>query len=153
MNPDRRLPTVAASHVYPMIDTAPDQAKAFLPDEWSAVRAAGVSMLIAGPGEVIRSLVAALQPQFRSPVVVLESSDRFALPADDQVRTLVLHDISRLSPIDQGRLLAWLNRATTRIQIISTTARPIPPLIDSGTFLGSLYYRLNTVCVEVTASE
>jgi hypothetical protein len=136
-----------------MFDVSPDRADAFLPNEWSAVRDAGVSLLISGPGEVTRSLVAALQPQFRQPVVVFESSNAVALPADDQVRTLVLHDISQLAPVDQERLLTWLDGATTRVQIISTTARPILPLIESGAFLAPLYYRLNTVCVDVTTSE
>lgn len=155
MNPDRRVPgpVTAVGHPYSMFDSPPDRTDAFPADEWSAVRVAGVSLLIAGPGDVTRSLVAALQPQLRQPVVALESGDLGALPAEDQIRTLVLHDISRLAAGDQDRLLAWLDGATTRVQIISTTARPIAPLLASGAFLSSLYYRLNTVCIEVTASE
>lgn len=156
MNPHRRVPgpVTLVGHASPMFDAPPDRADAFLPDEWSAVRAAGVNLLVAGPREVTRSLVAALQPQFRQPVVALESSgEPVALPAADHVGTLVLYDVSRLAAIDQSRLLAWLDGATTRIQIISTAARPMVPLIESGAFLASLYYRLNTVCVEITASE
>jgi DNA-binding NtrC family response regulator len=37
-----------------------------------------------------------------------------------------------------------------RTQVISTTNSRLLTLVDCGTFLDTLYYRLNVVCVDVT---
>jgi transcriptional regulator of aromatic amino acid metabolism len=36
--------------------------------------------------------------------------------------------------------------------VISTTSARLLTLVDSGAFLAELYYRLNTLCLEVTVS-
>jgi DNA-binding NtrC family response regulator len=35
--------------------------------------------------------------------------------------------------------------------VISTTSGPLLPLVQSGGFIETLFYRLNTVCLDVTA--
>jgi hypothetical protein len=154
MIPHRRVfgPVNIGGRAHQMLEDPEDQGGPLLPDEWHAVRSAGVNLLIAGPREVTRSVVTALQPQLRQPVIALEAGNMVTLPTEGQALTLVLHDISKLGSSDQDRLLAWLECPATRVQVISTTAKPILPLIEAGGFLASLYYRLNTVCVDVTAS-
>jgi transcriptional regulator of acetoin/glycerol metabolism len=34
---------------------------------------------------------------------------------------------------------------------VSTTPAPLLPRVESGKFIDTLYYRLNTVCVDATA--
>jgi transcriptional regulator of acetoin/glycerol metabolism len=52
---------------------------------------------------------------------------------------------------NQLQLLDWSARTQGRIQIVSMTSVPLIPRVQMGAFLGTLYYRLNTVCVDVTA--
>jgi hypothetical protein len=65
---------------------------------------------------------------------------------------MILQDIGALGHTDQLSLLDWLERAAGRTQVVSTTSTPLWPLIQAGAFIDSLYYRLNTVCVDVAAS-
>jgi DNA-binding NtrC family response regulator len=51
---------------------------------------------------------------------------------------------------DQRRLVAWLELAKGRTQVVSTTSAPLLPLVNAGQFIATLFYRLNTVCVDVT---
>ena len=53
---------------------------------------------------------------------------------------------------DQLRLLDWLERAKGRTQVVSTSSGPVLPRVHSGDFIERLYYRHNTVCVDVTPS-
>ena len=53
---------------------------------------------------------------------------------------------------DQLRLVDWLERAKGRTQVVSTSSVPVLPRVHSGGFIERLYYRLNTVCVDVTSS-
>jgi transcriptional regulator of acetoin/glycerol metabolism len=52
---------------------------------------------------------------------------------------------------NQLQLLDWSARTQGRIQIVSMTSVPLIPRVQIGAFLDTLYYRLNTVCVDVTA--
>jgi transcriptional regulator of acetoin/glycerol metabolism len=63
---------------------------------------------------------------------------------------MVLHDVGRLQPHEQLDLLAWLEQADGRTQVVSTSATPLLPRVQCGAFIDTLYYRLNTVCVDVT---
>jgi transcriptional regulator of acetoin/glycerol metabolism len=52
---------------------------------------------------------------------------------------------------EQIRLLEWLALAAGRTQVISTSVAPLFPRVQAGSFIDTLYYRLNTVYVDVTA--
>ena len=56
----------------------------------------------------------------------------------------------RLAPTDQHCLREWLNHNHPRV--ISTSPASILPIRPcAGLFLESLYYRLNTVCLDARA--
>jgi hypothetical protein len=63
--------------------------------------------------------------------------------------TVVLHDVDRLAPAWQSELLEWLNEEAGRTQVVSTTSRSLLPLIDTGDFLPTLFYRLNTIHIRL----
>jgi DNA-binding NtrC family response regulator len=65
--------------------------------------------------------------------------------------TLVLREVGQLSPADQCRLASWLEASGGRMQVISTTTSPLARRVDAGSFLDSLYDRLNVICVDITA--
>ena len=124
-----------------------------LQDDWELVRVASVNLLLVGPDNVTRALVDALGPFLRKPVITVRPGEPLTLAPTGQVGTLTLYDVSMLGLSDQRRLLDWQESAVGRTQVISTTSTPLLPLVDAGAFLGALYYRLNTVCLEVTASH
>jgi len=74
--------------------------------------------------------------------------------------TLFLDEIGNISPAMQAKLLQVLqNRELTRvggqhsipidIRLITATNRPLKQMVREGTFREDLYYRLNTVAIEV----
>jgi DNA-binding NtrC family response regulator len=63
---------------------------------------------------------------------------------------MVLQDVGALCPEEQRRLLNWLEESGGRTQVVSTSAEPLLARVTEGSFLDTLYYRLNTVCVETS---
>jgi Sigma-54 interaction domain len=130
-------------------------------DDWRRARAAHRSLLLMGMPRVNVMLIGidgmvwmvlhTLLPDLDQPTAIWCPGDRLVLPSAAQTGTLILHDVGAMSREDQRRLLDWLGRAGRRTQIISMTSVPLLPRVHSGAFLDTLYYRLNTVCVDVTA--
>jgi DNA-binding NtrC family response regulator len=63
----------------------------------------------------------------------------------------VLQEAGALSAEDQLQLLDWLEQAEGRTQVVSTSTTALLPRVHAGGFIDTLYYRLNTVCVDVTS--
>ena len=131
-----------------------------LPDHWRLARAAHVDLLLMGmprvnllliaPDGVVRYVLESLLLDLREPITRWTPGQGFNPPPPDQSGTLVLRDVHALAPADQLNLLDWLERAGGRTQVVSTTATPLLPRVHVGEFIDTLYYRLNTVCVDVT---
>jgi transcriptional regulator of aromatic amino acid metabolism len=62
---------------------------------------------------------------------------------------VILQDVGALTRADQHRLLDWLDDAAGRTQVVSTTPAPLWPRVQAGAFIDRLYYRLNTVCMDM----
>lgn len=83
-----------------------------------------------------------------------EPGDRLMLPSADGTGTLFLHEVGSLSHDDQVRLLGWLDRAEGRTRVVSTSTTSLFARVEAGLFIEKLYYRLNTVSINVSrASE
>ena len=131
-----------------------------LPDHWRLARAAHVDLLLMGmpranlllvaPDGVVRYVLESLLLNLREPVVRWSPGTTLDLSMVDHASTIVLHDVGNLPPRDQLDLLEWLERADGRAQVVSTSATPLLPRVQCGAFIDTLYYRLNTVCVDVT---
>jgi hypothetical protein len=131
-----------------------------LPDHWRLARAAHVDLLLMGmprvnllliaPDGVVRYVLESLLLDLREPITRWTPGQAFNPPPPDESGTLVLRDVHALAPADQLNLLDWLERAGGRTQVVSTTATPLLPRGHVGEFIDTLYYRLNTVCVDVT---
>ena len=130
-----------------------------LPDHWRMARAAHVDLLLMGmprvnllliaPEGVVRFVLESLLLDLQEPIARWRPGERLALPSTDEGGTLVLHEAGTLGPDDQLRLLDWLERAEGRTQVVSTSSTPLLPRVHAGGFADTLYYRLNTVCVDV----
>jgi Sigma-54 interaction domain len=109
-----------------------------------------MNVLLTGSDGVIQNALSRLVPSLQGPVQIWRPSERLVLPIPADVGTLILRDVGALLPVDQCRLLVWLEEAAGFTQVVSTTAAPLLARVEASLFLDSLYYRLNTVCVDVT---
>jgi DNA-binding NtrC family response regulator len=98
-----------------------------------------------------RNVVGMLLRDRDEPIASWSPGERLLLPAVARGGTVVLHEVGALPQDDQLHLLNWLEHAVARTQVISTTSGPLLPLVHAGDFIETLFYRLNTVCLDVTA--
>jgi Sigma-54 interaction domain len=138
----------------------PYQRVSQLPDHWRLARAAHVDLLLMGvprvnliliaPEGVVRYVLESDLLDLRAPTVEWSPGEPLDLRPCDRIGTLILHDVGNLPLRDQLDLLEWLERVDGRVQVIGTSPTPLMPRMNSGEFIDTLYYRLNTVCVDVT---
>jgi sigma-54-interacting transcriptional regulator len=110
-----------------------------------------VNLLLMGQQEIVQPMVDALSARFHQPVGTWSPGERLVLPPAERTGTMVLNDVGALGLQDQIQLLEWLSTASGRTQVVSTTPAPLLPRVQSGKFIDTLYYRLNTVCVDTTS--
>ena len=132
-----------------------------LAEEWRLARAARLNVLVLGMPRVtpllsdlegaIENVLDRILPDLSEPIVSWCPGNRLVLPPVAQAKTLILHDVGSLVFEDQTRLLEWLERADGRTQVVSTCGTSLLPLVHTGMFNATLYYRLNTVCVDLNA--
>ena len=131
-----------------------------LPDTWRLAQAAyedlrrmgmpRVNILLMCTPSITGNIVGMLLQKRQEPAASWRPGEGLLLPLVKGSATMVLHDVGSLTPGDQLRLLAWLEQTTTRAQVISTNSGPLFPLVQAGVFNETLFYRLNTVCLNVT---
>ena len=122
-------------------------------EEWRVVRVARANVLFVGSNGLAQKIVGALRPDFRSPIEEWRPAARLILPPMGSTGTLILQDVGEMPRDDQRRLCDWLEITAGRIRVVSTHPQPLLPLIESGTFAETLYYRLNILCFQVTECE
>ena len=118
--------------------------------EWVILRTRRPNVLFTGWHAPCETVMATLQPYLRSPIYFWAPDT--ALPAPGDVTTLLVCDVATLSLDQQRALLSWLDQAAPgQTQVVSTTALELFPLVEHGTFLDTLYYRLNTIRLDAPA--
>jgi hypothetical protein len=141
-------------------DTAIDRVSQ-LREDWRLARTAHidlqlmrmprVNLLLKGPETVTENVLDLLLPTLSTPIENWRPGARLALSTSPRLRTLILRDVSGLGADDQQRLLKWLEHAPGRTQVVSTTASSMLPRVEAGKFMDTLYYRLNTIFVNLSA--
>ena len=112
-----------------------------------------MNLLLTGRNESVQLVLRTLMGHVRTPVTTWSPGEPFVLPEIEHPGTLVLREVSALSIQQQLRLLEWSNDGRRNPQVISTTSTPLMPLVRAETFIDTLYYRLNTVFIDLTASD
>ncbi len=103
--------------------------------------------MIAGPKRALDAFLEAATPELREPI---KSANGTLPPLLDGMRTLILTDVDRLDGAEQRRLRRWFeDRRNTDVQVISLTSLPLFSLVSENAFDTELYYRLNTIFLEV----
>jgi hypothetical protein len=112
-------------------------------------RAARVNLLVIHREGVLPDLLG-LMLDLQKHIATWCRGEQLVLPPVAWARTMILPDVGALTHADQHRLLDWLDQAAGRTQVVSTTPAPLLPRVHAGAFLERLYYRLNTVCMDLT---
>ncbi len=150
---------------YALPDCGPLDSAAQLREDCRLARAARVNLLVIHGEAVVQDLLEWLMLDLQSPIATpmatapmatapmataLCTGEPLVLPPVARARTLILQDVGALTYAEQHRLLDWLDRAAGRTQVVSMTPASLWPRVQAGAFIDRLYYRLNTVCMDVT---
>jgi len=108
---------------------------------------------LVGTAGAIRIVLEWLRLDLREPIVTWRPGQRLELPSPRRAATLLLHDVSKLTSDEQHRLVRWLDETAGQVRVVSTSAVPLWPRVQHCAFDDVLYYRLNIVCVDVTAND
>ncbi len=107
------------------------------------------NVLVVGNAEATRIVVDMLRLDLRGPIVRWRAGQPLDLPTPTRAATLVLENLAQLTNEEQLRVLRWLDEVRGNIRVVSTTATPVWPRVQAGEFDEVLYYRLNTVFVDM----
>jgi len=119
-----------------------------LSDDWQLARTARVNLLLIHQESSAAGVLDQLLPDLNEPIARWRPGQRLVLPSIHLAGTIVLQDVGALCADEQRQLLDWLEESGGRTQVVSTTAESLLARVNEGSFLDTLYYRLNTVCVE-----
>ena len=119
-----------------------------LPEDWRLARLSRLNLLLIHRTRPIENLLELIAEDLPKPIARWKSGDELVLPKFGHAGTMILRDVGSLSREDQTRLLKWLERAAGQTQVVSTTQSPLLPRVQAGRFDDTLYYRINTVCVD-----
>ena len=114
---------------------------------------ARVNVLLMGSDDLVEQIIDALRPGFCEPILVWRPASPLVLPPIAATGTLILRDVGAMPRGDQCRLCDWLEVAAGRTRVVSTTRQPLFPLLEAGTFVETLYYRLNVLHLQLTQRD
>ena len=115
---------------------------------WTSLRTSSVNGLVIGSLHLNAGAVAWIDRSLQQPVVWWDPTQTPA-PAELTAGTLVIREIDRLEPQQQERLSRWLCRHRPALQVLALARTPLFEQVADGRFSPELYYRMNTVTVEV----
>ena len=121
--------------------------------DWRVARTTRLNVLLVGSEGLVETIVDALRPDFCQPIEVWRPTSRLVLPSIGGTGTLILHDVGAMPCDDQRRLCDWLEVTAGRTRVVSTTRQPLFPLLEAGTFVETLYYRINVLCFPMTECD
>lgn len=132
------------------LSAAVDDAASMPPEAWALVHARRLNILVVGPDEATGPFLDTLRSHCSPPVIEVSPHEPLDLPDAADAGTLLVRDLGSLNAGSQSQLAEWLARSAGRTQVISTSPVPVLPMIEAGEFAERLYYRLNTVYVDLT---
>ena len=116
-------------------------------ENWRSLLKTGANLLVVGPRCALEAFVAAAASEMSDPVWLVGPTQEIPI---EHTGTFVLYDASRLDGAQQEALLALLSTAeAVRPQIISLSEKHLWVEDGSSAIPDDLYYRLNTICLEV----
>jgi transcriptional regulator of aromatic amino acid metabolism len=109
-----------------------------------------LNLLIMGADEAVARFVTSLWPHFLAPRVVRRRGEQIRLlPTSRPAGTIVVYDVDTLARQEQDALHRWMNEGNDRTRVVSTTTQSLLPVLETGAFNDDLYYRLNTLTLDL----
>ena len=113
-----------------------------------AAAVARANVLLIGDAPIVRQIVRTFWSHDRgAPLPTWRTGS--PLPRSGAVPVIVLYDVNALSADQQRDLSGQLESAVRAPQIVSTSATPLFAHVQAGRFCETLYYRLNTICIDL----
>ena len=112
-------------------------------EDWLVLTTAHPNVLLVGPDAQTSEFVEALTSHLNAPVARCRAGVD-PLPASRPGGTLVLQDADRLASHEQRQLDLWLS-GTQPLQLVTIASTALYPMVEEGSFLATLYYRLNVL--------
>jgi hypothetical protein len=109
------------------------------------------NLLLIGPADITSMLLDIVRVHLEAPVATIRAGEPLTLPPG-HVGTLIVHNVCLLTSAEQTQLNDALDNELGGTQIISTSALALMPMVEEGRFLDILYYRLNTIYIDVRDS-
>ncbi|MGH9139583.1 MAG: hypothetical protein ACRD2I_00425 [Vicinamibacterales bacterium] len=106
-------------------------------------------MLVTGPRSALTAFARAARSELREPIATISGANPLFL---EGARTLIFTEVNALDESGQHRLLEWMNESRNAdTQILSLTTARVFAFVQKG-FDANLYYRLNTIYLELQDS-
>ena len=122
-------------------------------DALDIVRATKANLLVIGPEWQVMDVIRWVIADARASIVTTCDEGRLRLPhRSPPGSTLVFRDIDELDAEGQSSLFGWLESAAGEAQIVCTASTELLSLVNAAAFDRCLFYRLNTICIRLTAS-
>ncbi len=134
--------------------STPRARRALVPRDCQVARFSRTNLLLIGPSTDTEEMVSTLWPSdathaWRPGQALTLPTATAGTSARRVETTLVLHEIGQLTRDQQHALSRWLESQPERVHVVSTSTAPLHLRVAAGAFIDQLYYRLNTVCVEL----
>jgi hypothetical protein len=120
------------------------------PRDWVAIMKAKPNVLICGEPMFIDSFLELLAGHCASPIRRISHSGALGVLSAIEDGTVVLENADQYKESEQQAVLDWLANTGPAIQLITTTGKPLFELVEQGQFLDSLFYRINTMYLELS---
>ncbi|MGH9142695.1 MAG: sigma 54-interacting transcriptional regulator, partial [Thermoanaerobaculia bacterium] len=108
------------------------------------------NVLVTGPNDALAPFLEMARGEMREPI---RSTGHALPPLLDGFHTLVITEIELLDAADQQRLRRWFEeRRNPDVQVVSLTSAPLFAIVMAHAFDADLYYRLNTIYLELQSA-
>jgi hypothetical protein len=119
------------------------------PADWRVLVRTRANVLVTGPENALTAFAQAARPELGEPI----GSVACCAPLFPEGHTLILEDVHALDDIGQQRLMLWMDEPRNAdMQIIALSSVPLFSMVMTNRFDADLFYRLNTIHLEIQES-
>jgi hypothetical protein len=119
-------------------------------DSWTILRTSQINALLVGPRRLTEAAVATIERGGRQPMTWWAPDQGIDVP-ELHTGTLVIRDVDCLDVLQQERLTQWIGAHSPGVQVLALASTPLFAKVEGGQYSAALYYRVNTVVIEVRA--
>lgn len=117
--------------------------------DWNTLVSTRANAVVVGTEEAALRVWTAVWPSLQKPIHWVEG-ESLSLPRQS-AGTLILQGADALTASAQQQLFEWLEGDARATRVLTTTRCPLFQLVEDGSFLEALYYRLNMVLLVLEA--